>query len=87
VGIINGTPCLDLDYLEDSGAAVDMNLVMTGSGRFIEIQGTAEKTAFTQEELQSLLALGSRGIAQLIDRQRAVLRTRCDLKRLFPALQ
>jgi ribonuclease PH len=87
VGIIDGTPCLDLDYPEDSGAAVDMNLVMTGSGRFIEIQGTAEKTAFTQQELQSMLALGTRGIGQLIDRQKAVLQTRCDLKRLFPTLK
>jgi ribonuclease PH len=87
VGIINGTPCLDLDYSEDSGAAVDMNLVMTGSGHFVEIQGTAEKTAFTHEELQSLLALGSRGIGLLIDRQKAVLASRADLKRLFPALR
>ena len=86
VGVINGAPCLDLDYSEDSGAAVDMNLVMTGGGRFIEIQGTAEKTAFTQEELQSMLALGSRGIAQLIDRQKAILQARGDLKRLFPTL-
>jgi ribonuclease PH len=87
VGMINGAPCLDLDYSEDSGAAVDMNLVMTGSGRFIEIQGTAEKTPFTQEELQSLLALGSRGIAELVDRQKQAIRSRCDLKRLFPTLQ
>jgi ribonuclease PH len=86
VGIINGVPCLDLDYAEDSGAAVDMNLVMTGSGRFVEIQGTAEKTAFTQDQLQSMIALGAQGIGRLIDRQKAVLATRCDLKRLFPAI-
>jgi len=86
VGIISGTPCLDLDYSEDSGAAVDMNLVMTGGGKFIEIQGTAEKTAFTPEQLQSMLALGSRGISGLIDRQKLVLQSRGDLKRLFPTL-
>jgi ribonuclease PH len=86
VGIINGTPCLDLDYSEDSGAAVDMNLVMTGGGRFIEIQGTAEKTAFTQGELQSMLSLGSQGIRQLIEQQKSVLASRADFKRLFPTL-
>ncbi len=84
VGMVGGVPCLDLDYAEDSGAAVDMNLVMTGRGNFVEIQGTAEKTAFTHQELQSLLALGSAGVAQLVERQKAVLAVRCDLKRLFP---
>ncbi len=84
VGMINGVPCLDLDYAEDSGAAVDMNLVMTGSGCFVEIQGTAERTAFTHLELQSLLALGSAGIRQLVQQQKCVLSERCDLKRLFP---
>ncbi len=86
VGIINGVPCLDLDYAEDSGAAVDMNLVMTGRGTFIEIQGTAEKTAFSPQELQLMLALGSSGIRQLVDRQKALLAERFDLKRLFPNL-
>ncbi len=86
VGMINGEPCLDLDYAEDSGAAVDMNLVMTGRGTFIEIQGTAEKTAFTGPELQMLLALGSTGIRQLVECQKALLAERYDLKRLFPNL-
>jgi len=86
VGIVNGVPCLDLDYAEDSGAAVDMNLVMTGKGHFVEIQGTAEKTAFTQDQLQSMLALGELGIRQLIERQKAALSAKCDLKRLFPAV-
>jgi ribonuclease PH len=85
VGIVNGVPCLDLDYAEDSGAAVDMNLVMTGKGHFVEIQGTAEKTAFTQEQLQSMLTLGELGTRQLIERQKAALSAKCDLKRLFPS--
>ncbi len=86
VGMIDGAPCLDLDYAEDSGAAVDMNLVMTGRGNYVEIQGTAEKTAFSNQDLQSLLALGSTGIRQLIECQRSLLAQRCDLKRLFPSL-
>jgi len=86
VGMVGGVPCLDLDYAEDSGAAVDMNLVMTGRGTFIEIQGTAEKTAFTGQELQLLLALGSEGIRRLVEVQRSVLAERFDLKRLFPTL-
>jgi ribonuclease PH len=85
VGIINGAPCLDLNYEEDSSAAVDMNLVMTGSGRFVEIQGTAEKQPFTPEQLQSLLALGSMGIGLLIRAQRSALEVRgVDLRRLYP---
>lgn len=87
VGIVNGIPSLDLDYSEDSGASVDMNLVMTGCGNFVEIQGTAEKTAFTQQEMQSMLALGAAGISQLIERQKSALGARCDLKRLFPHLK
>jgi len=63
VRIVEGVPCLDLDYAEDSRAEVDMNLVMTGKGRIIEIQGTAEKTPFTHDELQTMLGLGAKGIA------------------------
>jgi ribonuclease PH len=84
VGMIGETPCLDLDYAEDSQAAVDMNLVMTGKGRFVEIQGTAEKAPFSDDQLQKLLALGAEGIRQLICHQRAVLESRVDLKRLLP---
>lgn len=84
VGILGNGPCLDLDYSEDSKAEVDMNLVMTGKGKFVEIQGTAEKTAFTNEELGALLRLGSQGIQLLIERQRQELAKRGDLKRLFP---
>lgn len=83
VGIIDEVPCLDLNYEEDSRAAVDMNLVMTGSGRFVEIQGTAEKRPFTAEQLQAMLALGSLGIEQLIRAQRSALEARnIDLSRL-----
>jgi len=84
VGMIGETPCLDLDYAEDSKAAVDMNLVMTGKGRFIEIQGTAEKAPFSEDQLQRLLALGAQGIRELVQQQRAILENRVDLKRLFP---
>ena len=64
---------LDLDYSEDSRAEVDMNVVMTGSGRFIEVQGTAEGMAFSRGELDELLALAEHGIATLLDEQTAVL--------------
>jgi len=73
VGIIDAVPMLDLPYAEDSRADVDMNVVMTGSGRFVEVQGTAEKMAFSRDELDELLALAAGGIAQLVDAQRAVL--------------
>lgn len=84
VGIIDAVPCLDLDYAEDSRAEVDMNLVMTGKRRFVEIQGTAEKTPYSSEELQQLLSLGTAGITRLIELERQALSTRLDLKRLFP---
>jgi ribonuclease PH len=64
---------LDLPYSEDSRADVDMNVVMTGSGRFVEVQGTAEKMSFSRGELDELLALAEHGIEQLIEAQRAVL--------------
>ena len=85
VGIIDNVAYLDLDYAEDSRAEVDMNLVMTGKGRFIEIQGTAEKTPFSSEQLQSMLALGSQGICRLIEQQKAALASRGILKSLFPS--
>ena len=86
VGLIDAVPYLDLDYAEDSKAEVDLNLVMTGKGRFVEIQGTAEKTPFSSEQLQQLLSLGSMGINQLVGIQKQVLGTRSDVKRLFPVL-
>src|ERR1700691_3668771 len=71
VGIVGGVPLLDLCYQEDSQAEVDMNIVMTGSGRFVEVQATAERTAFDDAQLASLLALGRRGIEELVVAQRA----------------
>lgn len=73
VGIYNGQPVLDLDYLEDSAAETDMNLVMNDAGGFIEIQGTAEGHAFLDSELQSMLALGRKGISDIIAIQRDAL--------------
>jgi ribonuclease PH len=65
VGIVDGKPVCDLDYREDSSASVDMNLVMTGGGQFVEVQGSGEEATFSEEELAALLKLGKRGIAQL----------------------
>jgi ribonuclease PH len=65
VGVVNGEPVLDLDYVEDSAADVDMNVIMTGSGKFIEVQGTAEGEPFDNDILQQLLSLGQEGIQQL----------------------
>ena len=70
VGIIDGKPCLDLCYAEDSKAEVDMNVVMTGSGKFVEVQGTAEGQAFTQKELDHLLTLAKKGILDLTEIQK-----------------
>lgn len=73
VGVIDGVPMLDLCYDEDSRADVDLNVVMTGDGRIIEIQGTAEKTPFSRTDLTDLLDLAHGGIKQLIDLQSAAL--------------
>ena len=73
VGIVNGVPVLDLNYAEDSKAGVDMNIVATDKGQFIELQGTAEGASFSEEEMQSMLALAKSGIAQLVEKQREVL--------------
>ncbi|MDR3199412.1 MAG: ribonuclease PH [Planctomycetaceae bacterium] len=66
-GIVGGEAMLDLQYSEDVAATVDMNIVMTGGGRYIEIQGTGEEYAFTEEELAQLLALGRKGIKELVN--------------------
>jgi len=84
VGIVAGVPRLDLDYNEDYKAEVDLNLVMTGKGRFVELQGTAEHDPFSQESLQAMLDLGAHGIRQLVELQRAALEARLDLKQLLP---
>ncbi len=73
VGIVEGVPLLDLDFPEDSRADVDMNVIMTGSSKLIEVQGTAEKAPFTRQELDSLMDLASKGIEELIALQRRVL--------------
>ncbi len=73
VGIVDAVPVLDLDYAEDSRAGVDMNVVMTGSGRFVEVQGTAEGTAFSRTELDSLVDLAAGGIRQILEIQAEVL--------------
>lgn len=73
VGVYQGTPMLDLDYAEDSVCDTDMNVVMTGSGKFVEVQGTAEGHAFSRAEMNALLDLAQAGIAQLVEIQRAAL--------------
>jgi ribonuclease PH len=73
VGIVDGEPVLDLDYSEDSACGTDMNVVMTGAGHFVEVQGTAEGAPFTREQMSSLLDLASSGIAELIRLQRSAL--------------
>jgi ribonuclease PH len=73
VGVVDALPMLDLDYGEDSKAEVDMNVVMTASGRFVEVQGTAEGTPYTRAELEELLSLAEHGIATLLEYQDAVL--------------
>lgn len=73
IGIVNGVPLLDLCYTEDAAASVDMNLVMTGTGRFIELQGSGEESTFSRSELDALLALGRGGIERLLAIQNAAL--------------
>ncbi len=73
VGVVDGHPVLDLDYKEDSGADVDMNLVMDERGRFVEVQGSGEEATFSREELDALLALGEKGCAEFVVLQREVL--------------
>jgi len=73
VGIVEGVPVLDLDYAEDSTCDTDMNVVMTGAGGFVEVQGTAEGAPFSQTQMDTLLALARRGIRELIAKQKAAL--------------
>ena len=73
VGIVGGTPLMDLCYEEDSQADVDMNVVMTGRGGFVEVQGTAEGAPFSREEMGVLVALAQRGIRKLVGAQKAAL--------------
>jgi ribonuclease PH len=69
VGLVQGTPLLDLEYTEDSACDTDMNVVMTGAGHFVEVQGTAEGAAFTRTEMNALLGLAEKGISELMDLQ------------------
>ena len=73
VGMYRGLPVLDLDYLEDSNCETDMNVVMTGAGGFVELQGTAEGVPFSRDEMEALVGLAERGIGELIAAQRQVL--------------
>ncbi|MEC0244867.1 ribonuclease PH [Paenibacillus chitinolyticus] len=73
VGIVNGKPLLDLMYTEDSQAHVDMNVVMTGTGKFVEVQGTGEEAPFSREELNTLLALAEGGVYTMVEEQKKAL--------------
>lgn len=73
VGMVKGVPCLDLDYVEDSSAEVDMNIVMTGAGRFIEVQGTGEGTTFGDDDLRAMMRLAKAGIRRIAAYQRRLL--------------
>jgi ribonuclease PH len=73
VGMYRGTPVLDLDYAEDSQAGSDVNVVMTDAGQLIEVQGTAEAAPFSRDEFNRLLDLGTQGVAELIQAQKAAL--------------
>jgi ribonuclease PH len=73
VGVVDALPCLDLDYSEDSTAEVDMNVVRTGAGKYIEVQGTAEGAAFSRSELDSMLGLADLGIDRIFDLQREMV--------------
>jgi ribonuclease PH len=73
VGIVSGTPLLDLEYVEDAACDPDMNVVMTGSGGFVELQGTAEGATFSRLEMDALLALAAKGISELVEEQRQAL--------------
>src|SRR6187402_2349009 len=73
VGIVSGTPLLDLEYIEDVACDTDMNVVMTGAGHFVEVQGTAEGVAFTRAEMDELLRLAEKGIAELVAMQEQAL--------------
>jgi ribonuclease PH len=76
VGIVGGTPLLDLEYVEDAACDTDMNVVMTGAGGFVELQGTAEGATFSRAEMDALLALATKGIGELVAAQRAALQAK-----------
>ena len=73
VGIVEGTPLLDLEYVEDAACGTDMNVVMTGTNGFVEVQGTAEGVPFSRDEMAKLLQLADKGIRELVEAQRKAL--------------
>ncbi len=73
VGVVKGSPMLDLCYVEDSGADVDMNIVMTGSGKLVEVQGTAEHAPFSRDEMNIMLDLATKGVGELVGLQKEVI--------------
>jgi ribonuclease PH len=73
VGMLHGQPLLDLEYVEDAACDTDMNVVMTGAGHFVEVQGTAEGEAFSRQQMDALLALAEQGIGELVERQKQAL--------------
>jgi ribonuclease PH len=81
VGIVDGEPLLDLDYGEDSTAEVDFNVVMTQSGKLVEVQGTAEGRPFSRQEMEQLLNLAEKGVFELMDIQKSLLMA--DLSKKF----
>ncbi len=74
VGVVKGEPLLDLNYPEDRDASVDMNLVMTEDGHFVEVQGSGEESTFSEDQMAAMLALGKKGIAELLAAQQAILK-------------
>ena len=83
VGIVQGSPLLDLEYTEDSACDTDMNVVMTSAGHFIEVQGTAEGVAFSRKEMDALLQLAENGIVDLINMQQNALKSQIELPKLL----
>ena len=79
IGLVQNQVCLDLNYEEDSHAQVDMNVVMTGQGKFVELQGTGEERAFSRQEMNQMIEVAEKGIATMISEQRRVLGTTADL--------
>jgi ribonuclease PH len=73
VGIVNGTPVLDLKYTEDSAAEVDMNVVMNGEGKFVEVQGTGEEATYTRKELNEMLDLAEKGLKEIMELQNRII--------------
>jgi ribonuclease PH len=84
VGIVGGVPVLDLPYVEDSTAEVDMNVVMTSAGHFVEVQGTAEAQTFSRGELDGMLSLAEKGVAEIIDLQRQMVAEPPAFRRVTP---